>query len=114
MTSLDSAHETIAIFNRQIAEAEGEARQHVERLVAAGLTYDSEQVKKAWDDCALRLRMVRASRESLVQAIVTIAGMTAPSIVRETVSILGGTNDREFRNASNHLSWHERCQRLDA
>ena len=77
MTSLDSAHETIAIFNRQIAEAEGEARQHVERLVAAGLTYDSEQVKKAWDDCALRLRMVRASRESLVQAIVTIAGMTA-------------------------------------
>ena len=51
MTSLDSAHETIAIFNRQIAEAEGEARQHVERLVAAGLTYDSEQVKKAWDGC---------------------------------------------------------------
>jgi hypothetical protein len=83
-TSLDSARETIALFDRQIAETESETRQHIERLVAACLTYDSEQVKKAWDDCALRLKMVRASRESLAQAIATIAGMIAPSIVHET------------------------------
>lgn len=84
MSSLDSARQTIAIFDRQIAEAENETRQRVERLVAAGLSYESAEVKKAWDDCGASLRLIREARENLVKAIAIVVGMTAPTIVHET------------------------------
>lgn len=77
-TSLDSAREVIASFDRQIAELEGETRQHVERLRADGYGYASEQVAKAWDACAEKTRAMRKARESLVSAVATIVGMTAP------------------------------------
>ncbi len=77
--SLDSARETIAIFDQNIAIAENETRQIVERLHNAGLSFDSQQIKKAWDRCAEETRPLRAAREQLVKAVATIVGMTAPA-----------------------------------
>ncbi len=81
MTSLDSARETIAIYDRKIAQAQDETRRLVERLHAAGIGYKSKQVKDAWDKCADRIRPMRDAREALVKAIATIVGMTAPAPV---------------------------------
>lgn len=79
MTSLDSARETIALFDRNLAQEETATRLHVERLVAAGLSYDSEQVREAWSMCAAKTRPLRDARENLVKAIATIVGMVAPA-----------------------------------
>ncbi len=77
-TSLDSARETIACFDRQIAEAEAVTRRAVDHLRANGYDYDSEQVKEAWDRCAEKTRPLRTARENLVNAVATIIGMTEP------------------------------------
>lgn len=70
--STDSARETIAAFDRQIAEDENETRQYVERLRADGFDLDSDAVRTVWDNCAGRLKAIRAAREKLVQAMATI------------------------------------------
>lgn len=77
--SLDSARETVAIFDQKIVQAEDETRRLVERLHAAGIGYKSQQVKDAWDRCADQIRPMRDARESLVKAMATIVGMTAPA-----------------------------------
>lgn len=78
-SGLDSARETIAIFDQKIAQAEAETRQHVERLHAAGLEYDSAAIRSVWDSCAAQTRPLRAARENLAKAVATIVGMVAPA-----------------------------------
>lgn len=85
--SLDSARETIAIFDRKISEAEAETRARVDRMVAAGgAGCASEAVAKEWDKCEAELRMIRESREALVKAVATIIGMVPPCIVLSDAS----------------------------
>lgn len=79
--SMDSARETIAAFDRMIAEDERDTRETVERLKADGFDYDSEPVKTAWDACGMRLKSVRSAREKLVQAMATIAAAKSPSMI---------------------------------
>jgi hypothetical protein len=74
-TSLDSARETIALFDRQIAELEEATRQHAKRLESDGRR---DLITAAWDSCAKQTRPLRAAREKLVNAVATIVGMTAP------------------------------------
>jgi len=81
--SLQSARETIALFDRQIAEAEAQTRSRVERLRSEGYEYDDPAITKEWDECGLRLRLVREAREKLVSAVATIVGMVpTPAIIK--------------------------------
>lgn len=79
--SLDSARETIAAFDRKIAQAEDETRRLIERLRVAGIGYKSKHVKEAWDRCAEQTRPLRAAREDLVKAMATVASAQPPSMI---------------------------------
>lgn len=80
-SSMDSARETIAAFDRIIAEDERDTREYVERMRAAGFDLDSEAVRKVWDNSAGRLKAVRAAREKLVQAMVTVQAAKPPVVI---------------------------------
>lgn len=67
--SLDSARETLAAFDRKIAQAEDETRRLVERLHAAGIGYKSKHVKDAWDQCAEQTRPLRTAAVYRLQRI---------------------------------------------